>query len=285
MRAVCSGGGAVALSHLGFRELFDDVYATSAGIMNASYFLSGQAELGITVYYDCLSDGRFLNPKRFWKVLDVDFVIDHVVRELKPLNVDKILSARSQLFVAAIDKRSGKGMMIDAKKAGAPFLEVCRAAMAIPVLYNRAVHINGYRCMDGGLAIPFPIHEAIANGCTDLLVLLTRPPSYVCQAPGWGSRLLFDLMCAHGHGNLRQTYFQQGACSTAARDLAFGRTPAASTVNIATICTSEDEVVQRTTMNREALRAAAVRYGRKTLQVFGAPSEEWDLAPLHEVAV
>lgn len=252
--------------------------------MNASYFLSGQAELGITIYYDCLSDGRFLNPRRFWKVLDVDFVIDHVVRELKPLNIDKILSARSQLFVAAIDKRSGKGMMIDAKKAGVPFLEVCRAAMAIPVLYNRAVNIDGHRCMDGGLAIPFPIHQAIANGCTDLLVLLTRPPSYVCETPGRGSRLLFEVMCAHGHRNLRETYFRQGECSTAARDLAFGRVPQLPAANIATICTDESEVVQRTTMNRTVLREAAVRYGRKVLQVFDERSEDWDLAPLQGVA-
>ena len=45
MRGVLSGGGAVALSHLGFNELFDEVYATSAGVMNVSYFLRGRRSL------------------------------------------------------------------------------------------------------------------------------------------------------------------------------------------------------------------------------------------------
>src|ERR1043166_10127871 len=56
MRAAGPAGGAVALGHLGLTEIFDEVYATSAGVMNAGYFLSGQADMGITIYFEDLTD-------------------------------------------------------------------------------------------------------------------------------------------------------------------------------------------------------------------------------------
>src|SRR5437764_7370914 len=64
MRSVYSAGGAVALAHLGFSQIFDEVYATSAGVMNASYFLSNQPLVGITVYYDSCTSHLFMNPLR-----------------------------------------------------------------------------------------------------------------------------------------------------------------------------------------------------------------------------
>ena len=52
LRGVCSAGGVVALEHLGLTDVFDHVYGTSAGVMNASYFVAGQARLGIRIYYE-----------------------------------------------------------------------------------------------------------------------------------------------------------------------------------------------------------------------------------------
>jgi len=277
MRAVCSAGGAMALAHLGFTDLFDEVYATSAGAMNASYFLSDQPELGISVYFDNCTTRDFLSPLRVWKVIDIDYLFERVVSKEKRLDVDKILASRTKLFVAVIDRRTGAGQVIEAKAASAPLLSVLKAATALPVLYNRAVDIDGRPFMDGGLAIPFPIEEALANGCTDVLNLLTRPANFIFEAPGWASRRMFDLICARGNAGFNQTYSLCHERSGAARDLAFGRAPTPPGVNIATICTDEPETIQRTTSDRALLRSAAVSYGRKTLRVFGADADSWDI--------
>ena len=280
MRGVCSGGGAVALAHLGFSDLFDEVYATSAGVMNASYFLSCQPELGITVYYDSLATREFVNPLRVWKVLDVDYVFNHVVTVAKPLDVGKILASRSRFFVAVMDKRTSEGIIIDTKKTRTPLLQVLKAATAIPVFYNRTVEVDGRPCMDAGLSISFPIEEAFRNQCTDVLVLLTRPFDYRRGPPSWGSRLLFNLFCAHGNRELNLTYLNREEREAECRRLALGQSPTPTGVNIATICADEPELVDRMTTNRAVLRAAAVRYGRKTMRIFGADAEAWDLAPL-----
>src|SRR5690348_395584 len=79
MRGVLSAGALLALHLLGFRNCFDEVYAASAGGVNAAYFLSGQGTLGISIYFDDISNRRFINPLRFWKMLDVEYVYDHVV--------------------------------------------------------------------------------------------------------------------------------------------------------------------------------------------------------------
>ncbi|HZI20625.1 MAG TPA: patatin-like phospholipase family protein [Pyrinomonadaceae bacterium] len=277
MRAVCSAGGAVALAHLGFTDLFDEVYATSAGAMNASYFLSNQPLLGISVYFDSCTTRSFLNPLRVWKVIDVDYLFEQVVSVDKPLDVEKILSSRTRLFVAVIDKRTGAGTVIDTKATNAPLLSVLKAATALPVLYNRAIDIDGTPFMDGGLAIPFPIEQALANGCTDVLTLLTRPAGHLEDAAGWASRRMFDLICARGNVGLNQVYALGHEQSRRARDLALGRVATPPGVNIATVCTDEPEIIQRTTVNRALLHSAAVSYGRKTLRVFGADAEPWNI--------
>lgn len=279
MRSVYSAGGAVALAHLGFSELFDEVYATSAGVMNASYFLSDQPFVGITVYYDSCTSRLFMNPLRLWKVLDIDYLFDQVVTNDKPLNVAKVLASPSKFFVALIDKRTGGGILVEKKATQTPLLQVLKAATSMPVFYNRTVEVDGSPCMDGGLAIPFPLEQAIANGCTDLLVLLTRPSDYRCKAPGWRTRRLFDIICARGNAGVSRAYACHHEASRAARDLAFGRVPAPAGVNIATICTEPPELIGRTTADPFALRQAAFDYGRKTLRLFGADTSAWDLPP------
>ena len=42
--------------------MFDDVYGTSAGAMNASYFVTGQARLGIRIYYEDMNRRAVVNP-------------------------------------------------------------------------------------------------------------------------------------------------------------------------------------------------------------------------------
>jgi len=275
MRAVCSAGGAMALSHLGFSELFDEVYATSAGVMNASYFLSDQPDLGISIYFENCTTRAFLNPLRVWKILDIDYLFD-IIANVKKLDVDRILASRTKLFVSVIDKNTGAADVIDAKATGKSFLSVLKAATAIPVLYNRSIDIEGRPLMDAGLALPFPIKAAIDNSCTDILTLLTRPASFTASPPSWASRQMFNLFCARGNSGLNSTYGLLHKNYQFALDLALGRCEV-SGVNIATVCPDEKEVIQRTTTDEALLRQAAINYGRQVLEAFGADTANWTI--------
>jgi predicted patatin/cPLA2 family phospholipase len=277
MRAVSSAGGAVVLAQLGLSDVFDEVYATSAAVMNASYFITNQPLLGISVYFDHCTTRAFVDLRRFWKVIDVDYIFDHVAVHEKPLDTAKLLAARSRLYVAVMDRQTGDAFMVDTKTVRTPVLQVLKASAAIPVFYNRSVDVDGRPCMDGGLAIPIAVRQALDNSCTDVLVLSTRPPSYINSAPGWWNRQMFNLICARGNAAVNRVFAERHLRSREARDLALGRDGSAHGANVATICPSPDENIQRMTTNRAALHAAAESYGRRTLRAFGGDANQWTL--------
>jgi predicted patatin/cPLA2 family phospholipase len=281
LRGVCSGGGIVALDLLGFRDVFDEVYGTSAGAMNASYFLAGQTKMGISIYYDDMNRREIVNPLRFWRIVDLDRLFRRTLMGTKRLRLDAVLSARSKLYIAALDKSTGGSALFDAKSLGGEegLLTALRAATAVPLLYNRAVDVGGRLCMDAGIVNAFPLEDAIAAGCTDILVLLTRPCGYRRRTPGAATRWLFKRHCARGNPRLMAAFDRYVERDTAVRDLAFGRVAPPRQVNIATICTDDVEIVQRMTTDASVLHAGATAFGRKTLRAFGADPEALLLTP------
>ena len=64
MRGVVSAGMVSALEELGLVDTFDAVYGSSAGAINAAYFLAGQAAFGTTIYVEDINNRRFISLAR-----------------------------------------------------------------------------------------------------------------------------------------------------------------------------------------------------------------------------
>ena len=159
LRAVCSAGGVVALEHLGLTEVFNHVYGTSAGAMNASYFVTGQARLGIRIYYEDMNRRAVVKPWRFWKILDLDRLFEQTILGAKRLRLDAILAARSKLHIATLEAKTGTGRIFDAQllSGEAELLSVLRAATAAPFLYNQPVAPwQAVAASTPGWSTPFP---------------------------------------------------------------------------------------------------------------------------------
>ncbi|MEM9016046.1 MAG: patatin-like phospholipase family protein [Verrucomicrobiota bacterium] len=280
MKAAASAGGALALGHLGAGEVFDDVYATSAAVMNASYLLSGQGDLGIHIYFEDLIDERFFHPMRLWKVLDVEFVTEVIAKESKPLDCQGVLDAFPDLHVAVMDRDTAEPAMLHVGTTDAPLLDILHAAMAIPVFYNRSVSIEGRRFVDGGLKIPFPIEAAIKDGCTDILVLLSHSQDYFHPAPVWWQKALFRTLFSGGNTPVSDAFAFHHLVSRDLRDLVLGRTKRPEGVNVFTICCPESVSLGTTTKDRSRLKQGATEYGRATLQAFGCEDwASWEIGP------
>lgn len=279
MRSVLSGAGAAALAQLGYCDLFDEVYATSAGVMNASYFLTNQAETGMSVYFENCPTWAFLNPLRFWKILNVDYIVDRVAAVEKRLDIDRLLKASSQFLISVCDARTGEVHLIDTKTTETPFFQVVRAAMAIPVFYNRTIDVDGFPCIDSGTVLPIPLQHVLTRRCTDVLVLLTRPAGFLEEPPSRLQQRIFNGVHARGRKQLSLAFADRHKSSQHVRDLALGRTPLPPGINIAAICSEADDSVESTTTNRKITFQAAMRYGRKTLRVFERDPDEFRLSP------
>src|SRR5215831_8740684 len=183
MRGVISCASLMALEELGLTEVFDEVYRASAGAVNAAYFLAGQAAYATTIYYQKINNTRFI--RRFWhrKIVNIDDLFDCVIKSERPLCVDKVMASRSHLFITIADARTGEAFLAQAQSSQTPLLTLLKASAAMPLLYNGLVAVDGRDCFDGGLINPLPILDAIESGCTDLLVLLTRPASFRVGLP------------------------------------------------------------------------------------------------------
>src|SRR5262245_54865038 len=258
MRGVISCAALMALEDLGMTDVFDEIYAASAGAVNAAYFLAGQAAYATSIYYQKINNTRII--RRLWhrKIVDIDDLFDSVIARDRPLRIDRVLASRSRLFITIAAAATGQSFLGLAQSCETPLLTLLKASTAMPLLYNGLVTVKGRDCFDGGLINPLPILEAIESGCTDLLVFLTRPASFRECPPSLIEQQIFDLRCAHGNSELRRAYCNTYLRENVIRDTALGRVPVPSGVSIATICPDEgDPKIERMTRDTMLLKEAA----------------------------
>src|SRR5262245_49099238 len=94
MRGVVSGAMVAALEGLGLLDVFDVIYGSSAGAMNAAFFVAGQAAFGTTIYYENINNRRFINlarPAVGRPVLNLDFLVWDVMCRDKALDSAQVV--------------------------------------------------------------------------------------------------------------------------------------------------------------------------------------------------
>lgn len=269
MRGVLSAGALLALDILGFRAVFDEVYATSAGAVNAAYFLSGQGAYGITIYFDDISNRRFINPLRFWKMVDIGFVYDKVVPVIKPLDEPALRAQPAKLFFSVTDIETGGNRLLDVKNLEEPISQMLKATSALPVLYNRTVTVDGRAYIDGGASCTLPIVQAAQRGCTDILVLMTKAPDYRSEPPTRLRKAILYWALGRVYPKIMEAYAILDARNQSDRALAAGIN-AVEPVNVATLFPTDDElIVNRTTIDRRKLILGAERMAVRTAGLLG----------------
>jgi predicted patatin/cPLA2 family phospholipase len=276
MRGVYTAGSLLGLHAMGASAAFDDVYATSAGAVNAAYFLSGSGHLGADSYYRVLCDRRFLDWRRPWKIVDIDFLVDEVFTRLRPMRTDAVMTSSTRFWIAVADFSTACSRLLCAQTAGHPLLELLRAAVALPIGYNRLVPLGEMLAFDAGLCNPFPLREAIADGCSHILVLLSRPQAHLAKPSSLWQTALFNLCFARGRASISRSLADAWKVGTELRALATGRSRAADAdVAIATICPI-DGVIRDTMQHAAILREELIKCARGTVRALSRGEERLD---------
>lgn len=109
------------------------------------------------------------------KVVDIDFLIDGVVKNIQRLDVEKIMTSRTTLYVALTRFEDGKEVLISNRDSDIDLYEALRATAALPVLYGKQVALGASNFIDGGVVDAVPLFEAVKLGCTDVVVVTTSP--------------------------------------------------------------------------------------------------------------
>lgn len=178
MRGVVSAGMVSALERLGLLSAFDAVYGSSAGAINGAFFVAGQAAFGTSIYYENINNKRFIDIGRSFgprPILDLDLLVWNVMRGPKRLDVPRVLESPIQFHSLATDTASGRRVVFRSWIGEEDFLSSLRAGATMPIVAGPPYEYKGGKCWDALLTEPIPARIAEEDGCTHLMVLLTRP--------------------------------------------------------------------------------------------------------------
>lgn len=178
---VCAGGG-MSCSYAGGAMVAladelkltqpDFIIAASGSAGTAMYYMTGQQERIRRIWTDYLSTDRFFNLRRFGKMMDVDYLVDEVIREREPLDLEKLSQSQTRYFIPVTNARTGEGRYIPCSDRVDVF-ELLRATKALPFFYGRKVMIDDEPYVDSGFKITKEdgIVKAKELGATHVLVV------------------------------------------------------------------------------------------------------------------
>lgn len=170
-------GVLLALEKSGLAGAFDSIYTMSSGFLNGSYFLSGQIADGLAMYSEEFAGKSFLNPKRFWKVADTDYLL-RVVSEKRPLDVAAALANPTKLYAMLINADKGSQEYLEVHDyPPKEYFNIARAAASLPFVGRGTTKIDGvpYRDIFRDHNLPDMLRKAMASDATDILVIYNYP--------------------------------------------------------------------------------------------------------------
>ena len=167
-----SAGALLALvRHCGLS--FPHVIVASSGSAGAAtYKTAGQDNFIEYFWGHSLSKKQFISLRRFWKIMDIDYLVDEIFKKQAPLDVEKLKASPTKLFISVTNYKTGKPHFFS-NQDEVDIFEVLRASKAAPLLYNKTVTINGVEYVDGALGAPIAVNikKAFEEGATDVIAI------------------------------------------------------------------------------------------------------------------
>jgi len=190
MRGAWAAGVLAYLQGCGRRQ-YDLVYAASSGACSAVYFVADMWEPGLAIWRELACNvvrkSNFLRRK---PIIDLAYLVDHVIRKRVPLSVEALQKAPTRFFIVLTDCHTGEPV----------YFHVCddrvfaalRATSSMALATRGYDYVDGQPYADGGVADPIPIRRAIQDGATDITVVLTHNPAFRLKpVPRWMGKLAY----------------------------------------------------------------------------------------------
>jgi predicted patatin/cPLA2 family phospholipase len=160
-RSVYTAGVLYALSEMNVKKP-DIIVACSGSAPTSVCYLTNQPEIIKRVWLNSLSTRRFVNFFRFWNIVDVDYLIDYVVRKKNPLDMEKLSHSETLTFFPLTNTKTGEIEYIS-NKDDVNFWEVIKAAVSVPIctkLSIKGVRVGNQFYSDSPGATRYQLHVA-----------------------------------------------------------------------------------------------------------------------------
>ena len=159
---------------------FPYIVGVSAGISNGASYVSKQFGRNIEILEKYRNDKRYLsvgNYKKCRSMFGLDFVFGDIPHELVPFDYGEFRRYPGTCLVGVTNAETGKAEFKNALEDSENF-DFLRATCAIPG-YFPAIELDGTPYFDGGLASPICVKQALKDGCSRVVIILTQPEGFV----------------------------------------------------------------------------------------------------------
>ena len=177
MRSLYSAGVMDAFEELGIN--FDQCHGVSAGALNAISFLSHQPKRNLRIMQNYIGDARYLSYRNWLftgSIFGQKMLFDTIPNELDPFDYEMFMENPCRFFVWVYHLKSGKVVYHEIKdvKEDVKWLQ---ATSSLPFMGN-IIDIEGEKYIDGGIVDCYGVDNAIDNGCTKMVMILTREKGF-----------------------------------------------------------------------------------------------------------
>lgn len=177
-RGAYSSGMTVTVEQLGLLPLFDAVYGSSAGALNAAWLLCERAEKTMHAWWDPVIMRGTIDPRRALRrqpVVDTRYLVHTVYTEVVFMGFQEILDSPVEFHPLATDALTGESTDLRPFIRDQASLQAAlRATTAMPFMAGQPVEIAGRRYVDAGVSESVPVRTALAQGATHVLALRTK---------------------------------------------------------------------------------------------------------------
>lgn len=177
-RAAYGAGMVAAIEELGLLDCFDAAYGSSAGAINVSWLLAQRARAILPSWWDPAVMGTIFSMRRALRgrpLVDTDLLVDQVYEWMVPMDFESVLHSPVTFHPLATDTETGDAVDLHPLITSRDGVKAAlRATTRLPVIAGPPVEIAGRRYVDAGIAEAVPVHTALAQGATHVVVLRTR---------------------------------------------------------------------------------------------------------------
>lgn len=210
-RSVYTAGAVVAINYLKLPKP-DIIIAASGGAGAAAYYLAGQADKIRYIWCELLTTKKFANPRRFWKIADIDYLINDVFRRQETLAMDKVEKARVELFISVINAKTGE-LEYFSNRDKVDLWKVLRATKSVPVfsgIPTPKIKISSDEYCDSTVSSQFHLHvkKAIQLGARKIIVFDSRYPKSGFVNVSTNSRIWL-WFCSRGFRRQQLIYMRE----------------------------------------------------------------------------
>lgn len=160
----------------------DYVVGVSAGIAYGVSYISRQPRRNLEILARFVNDRRYMGLKNLVdrhnrSYFGLEFSYETIPNELVPFDYDTFAAYPGGVEAVVTNLDTGKAEYMEVPRRDEKFL-LLQATCALPLMFP-IYYLDGKPYLDGGVADAIPYRRALEQGCDRVVVLLTKPRSFV----------------------------------------------------------------------------------------------------------